>query len=80
MAAGGPGDHPLSDILNFGHLVYNEKCDELVKELSKHFSGYELIVMFDWFEPYTATEKQLEDFEKLLKDKLEEVNNLNKKL
>ena len=80
MAAGGPGDHPLSDILNFGHLVYNEKCDELVKELSKHFSGYELIVMFDWFEPYTATEKQLEGFEKLLKDKLEEVNNLNNNL
>lgn len=69
MAAGGPGDNPLSDILNFGHRVYNEKCDDLVKELSKHFSGYELIVMFDWFEPYTATEKQLEDFEKLLKDK-----------
>lgn len=80
MAAGGPGDHPLSDILNFGHRVYNEKCDDLVQELSKHFSGYELIVMFDWFEPYTATEKQLEDFEKLLKDKLEEVNNLNNNL
>ena len=50
MAAGGPGDHPLSDILSFDHLVYNKKCDELVKELSKHFSGYELSVMFDWFE------------------------------
>lgn len=80
MAAGGPNDHPLSDILNFEHRVYNEKCDALVKELSKYFSGYELVVMFDWFEPYAATEKQLEDFEKLLRDKLEEVINPNKNL
>ena len=62
------------------HLVYNKKCDELVKELSKHFSGYELSVMFDWFEPYSATESQLEAFEKILKDKLEEVIKLNKNL
>ena len=80
MAAGGPGDHPLSDILSFDHLVYNKKCDELVKELSKHFSGYELSVMFDWFEPYSDTESQLEAFEKILKDKLEEVIKLNKNL
>lgn len=77
MAAGGPGDHPLSDILNFDHPVYNEQCDELVKELSKYFSGYDLLLMFDWFEPYSATESELGEFEKILKNKLKEVTDLN---
>lgn len=80
MAAGGPGDNPLSDILNFGHLVYNERCDALVKELSKYFSGYDLYVMFDWFVPYSATESQLKEFELILSNKLEEVIKLNKNI
>lgn len=74
MAAGGPGDHPLSDILNFDHLVYNEKCDALVKELSKYLSNHDLYLMFDWFEP------QLADFEIRLSKKLEELSNSDSKL
>lgn len=79
MAAGGPGDHPLSDILNFDHSVYNEKCDALVKELSKYLSGYDLYLMFDWFEPYSATEEQLADFEIRLSKKLKELSNPDSK-
>lgn len=71
MAAGGPGDHPLTDIVNFNLKVYNSECDELVREISKLVSRHELYEMFDWFDNFSATENQLKNFEVELKEKLE---------
>lgn len=71
MAAGGPGDHPLTDIVNFNLKVYNSECDELVRQISKLVSKHELYEMFDWFDNFSATESQLEKFEIELKKKLE---------
>ena len=31
MAAGVPGDHPLSDIVTFNTKVYGEECDTLIR-------------------------------------------------
>ncbi|WP_162127670.1 hypothetical protein [Flavobacterium phycosphaerae] len=73
MAAGGPGDHPLTDIVNFNLKVYNSECDELVREISKLVSRHELYEMFDWFDNFSATEIQLEKFKIELKDKLEKL-------
>lgn len=73
MAAGGPGDHPLTDIVNFNLKVYNSECDELVREISKLVSRHELYEMFDWFDNFSATEIQLERFEIELKEKLEKL-------
>ena len=74
MAAGGPGDHPLTDIVRFNfEVVYNEKCDNLVKEISKFVSIQELYEMFDWFDNFSATKNQLDKFEIELKSKLEEL-------
>lgn len=71
MAAGGPGDHPLTDIVNFNLKVYNSECDELVREISKLVSRHELYEMFDWFDNFSTTENQLKNFEVELKEKLE---------
>ena len=73
MAAGGPGDHPLTDIINFNLKVYNSECDELVREISKLVSRHELYEMFDWFDNFSATESQLKNFEVELKEKLEKL-------
>jgi len=73
MAAGGPGDHPLTDIVNFNLKVYNKECDELITEISKLVSMNELYEMFDWFDNFSATESQLENFEVELKEKLEKL-------
>ena len=71
MAAGGPHDHPLTDIVNFKLKVYNEICDQLVREISKLVSMNELYEMFDWFDNFSATKSQLENFEIELNIKLE---------
>ena len=73
MAAGGPGDHPLTDIMNFNLKVYNKECDELIREISKLVSMNELYEMFDWFDNFSATESQLENFEVELKERLEKL-------
>lgn len=73
MAAGGLGDHPLTDIVRFNLEVYNNRCDELVREISKYVSLQDLFEMFDWFDNFTATDKQLERFEKALRLKLKEL-------
>lgn len=73
MAAGGPGDHPLTDIINFNLKVYNSECDELVREISKLVSRHKLYEMFDWFDNFSATESQLKNFEVELKEKLEKL-------
>lgn len=49
MAAGGPGDHPLTDILDYKLPVFDKECDDLVSEISRHVSRDDLFPMFDWF-------------------------------
>lgn len=73
MAAGGPGDHPLTDIVNFNLEVYNKECDGLIREISKLVSLNQLYEMFDWFDNFSATESQLENFEVVLNEKLEKL-------
>jgi hypothetical protein len=33
MAAGGPGDHPLTDILHYKLRVYGPETDELIRKI-----------------------------------------------
>lgn len=49
MAAGGPGDHPLSDILDYKLKVYGKECDGLIESISKYASRKEMLETFDWF-------------------------------
>ncbi|HKJ50682.1 MAG TPA: hypothetical protein VKB27_04225 [Gammaproteobacteria bacterium] len=42
MTAGGPGDHPLSDVLNYGVEVYGADTDELLVKLGQLLSRGEL--------------------------------------
>ncbi|EKT4550760.1 hypothetical protein JE952_002416 [Flavobacterium psychrophilum] len=73
MAAGGPGDHPITDIINFNLKVYNKECDELIKEISKLVSMNQLYEMFDWFDNFSATKSKLKNFEIELNKKLEKL-------
>ena len=70
MAAGGPGDHPLTDIVNYKLEVYNKECDELIREISKFVSLDRLYEMFDWKDNFSITEKQLKKFEVVLENNL----------
>ena len=73
MPAGGPGDHPRTDILNFDLDVYDKKCDKLIRKISKYVSNHELYEMFDWIDNFTATKEELTEFEKKLSQKLAEI-------
>lgn len=42
MTAGGPGDHPLTDVINFNLEIYGAPADELLRELDKLLSRREL--------------------------------------
>lgn len=42
MAAGGPGDHPLSDIIRYRIATYDTTTDNLIRELSELLSPREL--------------------------------------
>jgi hypothetical protein len=55
MAAGGPGDHPLSDITSWGRQAYGEPADGLIREIARLCSRREL---YEWWEReigWTAT-------------------------
>jgi hypothetical protein len=78
MAAGGPGDHPLTDIINFKLNVYSEECDELIRQISKYVSINQLYEMFNWFDNFYITELQLIEFEITLKLKLAELKKNSK--
>ena len=47
MAAGGPGDAPLTDILHYKIPVYGEEADELIRKISALSGARETI---DWWE------------------------------
>lgn len=73
MAAGGPRDHPLTDIVNYNLEVYSEKCDRLIREMTKFLSLDRLYEMFDWKDNFSITDKQLNEFELILERKLFEL-------
>jgi len=70
MAAGGPGDHPLKDILHFNMEVYNAECDKMIIELSKYISEDELYESIDWSTAFNITESKLQDFKIELSNRL----------
>ncbi len=73
MAAGGLKDHPLTDVVRFNLDVYSPVCDELIRKISKLVSLNDLYEMFDWFEYESVPKSQLENFEKELNLKLEDL-------
>lgn len=47
MPAGGPGDHPLTDILQWNCSVYGDETDLLIRKIGILSSKREL---FEWWE------------------------------
>jgi hypothetical protein len=47
MAAGGPQDHPLTDILFYKIEVYGTEADELIRKIAALCSRRELL---DWWD------------------------------
>ena len=47
MANGKPGDHPLTDLLQWKHEVYGSETDELIRKISSLSSNRELD---EWWE------------------------------
>ncbi len=47
MAAGGPGDHPLTDVINYDIETYGKEADDLLKKLWPLMSRREL---WEWWE------------------------------
>ena len=74
MPAGGPEDHPLTDILRFNLDVYSKTCDSLIREISKFVSLDELFEMFDWFNIDRNSKSRTDEFEIQLKAKLYELS------
>ena len=70
MAAGGPGDHPLKDILHFQMNVYDEECDNLIRELSKYVPENILYQSIDWSTAFNINETVLKDLKTELLEKL----------
>jgi len=66
MAAGGPNDHPLSDILTYNLNVYNIQCDNLIKQLSKFYSNDFLFELIDWPFDDNLSYSELDKLEKRL--------------
>jgi len=71
MAAGGPGDHPLKDILHFQMNVYDEECDNLIRELSKYVPENILYQSIDWSTAFNSNEAVLKDLKIELLKKLD---------
>lgn len=70
MAAGGPGDHPLKDILHFEMNVYDVECDNLIRELSKYVPENILYQSIDWSTAFNSNETVLKDLKIELLKKL----------
>ena len=70
MTAGGPGDHPLSDIIHWRRPVYGEATDALIRKIASLCSDRELD---DWWRrelgwnatPALAAEKSKARYEDL---------------
>jgi hypothetical protein len=74
MAAGGPGDHPLSDITQYGLRVFGEPVDSLVRAIAQYVSPHTLDGMFNWWTP-----PPLDEFETLLRTRLEDLRSAAEK-
>jgi hypothetical protein len=70
MAAGGPGDHPLKDILHFDMNVYDTECDNLIRELAKYVPENILYESIDWSTAFNINETILKDLKEELLEKL----------
>ncbi|MEO7977393.1 hypothetical protein [Flavobacterium sp.] len=70
MAAGGPGDHPLKDILHFDMNVYDTECDNLIRELAKYVPENILYQSIDLSTAFNIDETILIDLKKELLEKL----------
>jgi len=70
MAAGGPGDHPLKDILHFEMNVYDAECDNLIRELAQYVPENVLYESIDWSTAFNITEYELNNFKAQLSQKL----------
>jgi hypothetical protein len=79
MAAGGPGDHPMTDVVKYNLDVFGKTCDSLIREIAKLVSFFELSEMFDWFEIHPDSQPEIEKFELQLKEKLQELKEKAKK-
>jgi len=71
MPAGGPGDHPLTDILNYKLPTYGPEADELIRNINSLSSTRELYIWWEkeigWMEsPELALSKAKTHYEKLL--------------
>ena len=69
MAAGGPGDHPLKDILHFDMHVFDDECDAIIRELSTCMSEDALYDSVDWSSTFSMTASQLDEFKGTLSQK-----------
>jgi hypothetical protein len=50
VTSGGPGDHPLTDILNYGLPVYSPETDELVRRIARLLSRDRLYDVMNWWD------------------------------
>jgi len=73
MVAGGLGDHPLTDVLNFKLTVYGKVCDDLIRQISKFVSINTMYHMWDWFK--YENQNNNAEFEAILRLKLNQLQN-----
>lgn len=70
MAAGGPGDHPLKDILHFDMHVFDDECDAIIRDLANYLPEDELYASIDWYATFSMSESQLAQFKETLSQRL----------
>ena len=70
MAAGGPGDHPLKDILHFDMHVFDDECDAIIRDLANYLSEDELYASIDWYATFSMSGSQLAEFKETLSRRL----------
>ena len=68
MAMGGPGDHPITDIVSYNLPVFSSKIDSLIREIDKYLPWYRMANLMNWFSP-----PPLDEMEAILTKKLEEL-------
>lgn len=51
MANGKQGDHPVTDIVDWGLVVYGDPIDSMIRELDAAGRGYELNEIRFWSDP-----------------------------
>lgn len=67
MAAGGPGDHPILDIVNYQIDFYGKEASGLIREMAKLMSQREL---FEWWQSELRYDSPQEDVVLKTKTKL----------